>query len=75
MEKVRKVHETKGVEALAYTDDVGVALQELTAGTAQLVSRLKEEAGVIGIALNGAKCVALLPPGHVPTETEMALLP
>ena len=74
MEKVREIYEPKGVEAFAYMDDAGVALQELAAETVQVVSLLKEEACAIGVTLNGATCVALPPPGHVPTDTEMALL-
>lgn len=66
--------EPKGIEVVAYVDDVSLAMLELNEQAVQGVTFLRGELAVMGGGTNDAEAVALPPPSHVATEAEFSLL-
>ena len=72
--KVQEEYESQGVEAYAYHDDITIAADEISPGTAGVVPFLERKLTARGINLNPGKTVALTTKGHVPTPEEISLL-
>ena len=74
LKRARAEFDSRGVEAFAYLDDIGIGMMEITPDTVEAVPFLQRELSNIGIAINPSKTVALPPEGHVPTPEQIALL-